>query len=156
MKSIRTYSIDTGKSVFQIKNPNSYLNIELYKVLEFDTDNKKMLVKIYNEENPIWLFANIDCLQYKTVTQSHIIDNSGIYILTQTLEYSNPRQRQCYQCEYDEYIAENHTNKTSANAIVWKTVSDYFASIEQRKYKSAENYYMGFGDYEIGKENCRI
>jgi hypothetical protein len=82
MKTIQTFFSDYKPSC-KIKNPDYYLNIELYKVLDIDMNNLKILVKIYNQEKAIWLPVKsntLSKLNYKLVSRAHLIDSDGIYV----------------------------------------------------------------------------
>ena len=132
MNSTKTYSMD------KIKNPIYYLNIELYKVLVFDILNRKILVKIYNHTEPVWLDVNCKSLSknhYLLVSRGHIIGNSGITVSSEIINnrsFDIPKgMRKCYQCEFDEYIVENNLyDEAFTNLFVWKTVCDYLENVE--------------------------
>lgn len=121
------------KCVSKINNPEFSLNIELYKVFDIDIKNKKILVKLYNQKNPIWLEVNSNVLsktQYKLISRAHVIDSNGIYVLSEILNNTitelPPGIRRCYQCEFDEFIVENDlVDEAITNGIVWETVSNY-------------------------------
>ena len=159
MSIIQTVSNKYNASSFEIKNPHYYLNIELYKVLDIDMKNIKILVKLYNQENPIWLHVHsktISKLNYKLVSRAHIIDSDGIYVSSEILNdiYIEPPKgkRRCYQCEFDQFIVDNNlVDEAMTNGLVWKTVSDYLALLE----KPVSYYNDELGDYEIAKEEYR-
>ena len=163
MNIIQTFSPDYKTWSFEIKNPLYYLNIELYKVLDIDMTNLKILVKIYNLETPIWLSVESNILSktnYKLVSRAHIIGSDGIHISSDILNnvYFEPPKgaRHCYQCEFDQFIVENNlVDEAITNGLVWKTVSDYFAVLEEEKHKPVSYYNQGLGDYEIAKEEYR-
>jgi hypothetical protein len=123
----------------------------------------KILVKIYNQENPIWLPVHsktISKLNYKLASHAHLIDSYGIYISSDMLNdvsIEPPKgKRRCYQCEFDQFIVENHlVDEAITNGLVWKTVSNYLAMLEKCKYKPISYYNEGFDDYEIAKEEYR-
>jgi hypothetical protein len=163
MNIIQTFSSDFKTSSFEIKNPNYYLNIELYKVFDIDMKNSKILVKIYNQEKPIWLPVNsipLSKANYKLVSRAHLIGSNGIYVEPDILNNisNEPSKgfRRCYQCEFDQFIVENNLiDEAITNCVVWKTVSDYLALLEESKYKSLTYYNDGLDEFEIAKEEYR-
>jgi hypothetical protein len=132
MKTFQTFFYDYTSSC-KIKNPKYYLNIELYKVLDIDMNNLKILVKIYNQETAIWLPVKsntLSKLNYKLVSHAHLIDSHGIYVSSDILNNNYielPKgKRRCYQCEFDQFIVENNlVDEAITNGLVWQTVSDY-------------------------------
>ena len=137
-KEHRSYSFDSNRSN-QITNFNDTINIELYKVLDFDIINKKILIKIYNQPNPIWLSVHSSVLsrsQYKIVSRGHLIGPNGIFVSSAIV--NNPKieipkgMRKCYQCEFDEFIVKNNlVDEAITNGIVWETVSEYLNKISK-------------------------
>jgi len=125
------------KCASKIKNPDFSLNIELYKIFDIDIKNKKILVKLYNQKNPIWLEVNSNILsktQYKLISRAHVIDSNGIYVLSEILNNNITELpygiRRCYQCEFDEFIVENNlVDEAITNGIVWETVSKYLQTL---------------------------
>jgi hypothetical protein len=123
----------------KITNPHYYLNIELYKVLDIDMNNKKILVKIYNQEKAIWLHVKTNTLSklnYKLVSRAHLIDSNGIYVSSDILNNCSielPKgKRKCYQCEFDQFIVENNlVDEAITNGLVWKTVCDYLSLLDK-------------------------
>jgi hypothetical protein len=151
MNNIQTFSSHFKTSSFEIKNPYYYLNIELYKVLDININNLQILVKIYNQESPIWLPVDsftLTKLNYKLVSRAHIIGSDGIHVSSDILNNTSiepPKGfRKCYQCEFDEFIVEhNLVDEAITNGVVWKTVSDYFAMLEEEKHKPVSYYNEG-------------
>jgi hypothetical protein len=133
MNIVQTFSPDFKTSSFEIKNPLYHFNIELYKVLDIDMNNIKILVKIYNQKRPIWLSVDsntLSKLNYKLVSRAHLIDSDGIHVSSDILNNSDievPKgKRRCYQCEFDQFIVENNLgDEAITNGLVWKTVSNY-------------------------------
>jgi hypothetical protein len=145
MNLARNFFANKSSSI-EIKNPHYYFNIELYKVLDIDMNNLKILVKIYNQEKPIWLpvdSTSLSKLNYKLVSRAHLIDADGIYVSSEILNKASlepPKgKRRCYQCEFDQFIVENNlVDEAITNGLVWKTVSSYL--MMSQKYKHRYRY----------------
>jgi hypothetical protein len=136
------------KSTIEIKNPHYDLDIELYKVLDIDMSHLKILVKIYNQEKPIWLSVDsksLSKLNYKLVSRAHLIDAHGIYVSSDILNKASidpPKgKRRCYQCEFDQFIVENNlVDEAITNGLVWKTVSNYLIMLQKCKNRADNRY----------------
>lgn len=138
MNVVQTCSSHYKTSSSKIKNPKYYLNIELYKVLDIDMKNIKILVKIYNQKTPIWLDIDsktISKINYKLVSRAHIIGSDGIHVSSDILNnilIEPPKgKRRCYQCEFDEFIVENDlVDEAITNGLVWETVCNYLKILQ--------------------------
>ena len=148
MNLAQTFFMNNKISLFEIKNPHYFLNIQLYKVLDIDMNNLKILVKIYNLENPIWLPVDsnsLSKLNYKLVSRAHLIDADGIYVSSEILNKVSiepPKgKRRCYQCEFDQFIVENNlVDEAITNGLVWNTVCKYLTMLQKSKYRSDNRY----------------
>jgi hypothetical protein len=138
MNIVQTCSSDNKTTSYKIKNPKYYLNIELYKVLDIDMKNIKILVKIYNQKTPIWLDVDsktISKINYKLVSRAHIIGSDGIHVssdILNNISIEPPEgKRKCYQCEFYEFIVENGlVDEAMTNGLVWQTVCNYLKILQ--------------------------